>query len=450
MSSFLAPRGGLKIAVLLTALSLWPLGTSSRAHENERISPVVTAVARVSGAVVNISAEKIVLVHRDPFFDRFFSDFSEAPARQHRLTQKNLGSGVILRDNGFIVTNAHVVARGENIRILMADDREFAATIVGTDEDSDLAVLKIEAEDLPSIPLATSTPPLIGETVIAIGNPFGFSHSVTTGVISATGRSLRTNNRNYLDFIQTDASINPGNSGGPLLNIKGDLIGINTAIYGDAQNIGFAIPANRAHRIVEQLINFGEVRRGHLGVHIQNLTPALADALEIPHQRGVVVHRVEEESPAFSAGIVRGDVIIAVDGKSPRNGAEFQERLARVHEGEFVGMTILRDGKTLDKKLKATPLSEEVLQRTGWRRLGIRIDRPETRGGMRISAVRERSAAAGAGIRPGDILLAIELHTTDSQAAFGKAILKIRRKGSARFTLRRGRSVYQLGIRLDN
>lgn len=435
---------------LALALGTLVTGSSpSTAHEQERISPVVTAVEKVRDAVVNISAEKIVLVHRDPLFDRFFSDFFEAPLRQRRRTQKNLGSGVILRDSGFIVTNAHVVARGENIRILLADERELPATIVGTDEDSDIAVLKVEADDLPAIPFATDSSLLTGETVIAIGNPFGFSHTVTTGVISATGRSLRTTNRTYLDFIQTDASINPGNSGGPLLNIRGELIGINTAIYDGAQNIGFAIPAHRVQRVVEQLINFGEVRRGYLGLHLQDLTPALADALGIPHQRGVVAHSIDPESPAAQAAIVRGDVLIAVDGKSPREGSEFAERLARVHEDEIVSLTILREGEPTDIKLQATPMTAKVLRRTGWRRLGLRTDRPAARGGLRISDVRERSPAAGAGIRNGDILLAIESYPTDDDTKFSKALLEIRRNTSARLTVRRGRSVYQLGVRLD-
>jgi len=435
------------IAIVLLALSILP--TAAAAHPEDRVSPVVTAVEKVRDAVVNISAEKIVLIHPDPLFDRFFSDFFEAPIRQRRRTQKNLGSGVILRDTGFIVTNAHVVARGEKIRILLADERELPATIVGTDEDSDIAVLKVEADNLPSIPFATDTSPMTGETVIAIGNPFGFSHTVTTGVVSATDRSLRTANRNYLDFIQTDASINPGNSGGPLLNIRGELIGINTAIYGGAQNIGFAIPANRAQRIVEQLINFGEVRRGHLGLHLQDLTPALADALEIPHQRGVVVHSIDLESPAANASIVRGDVLIAIDGKTPRDGAEFAERLARIHQEEIVSLTILRDGQPIEVELKATPMTDKVMQRTGWRRIGLRTDRPGARGGLRISRVRERSPATGVGIRPGDILLAIESFPTDDSAEFSKALLKIRRNASARLTVRRGRSVYQLGVRLE-
>ena len=433
----------------LTLSLLMCLGGRGLAHETDQVSPVVTAVKNVRDAVVNISAEKIVRVHRDPLFDRFFSDFFEAPARQRRRTQKSLGSGVILRDNGFVVTNAHVVARGEKIRVILADEREFPATIVGSDEDSDLAILKIEAQDLPAIALAGTTPPLIGETVIAIGNPFGFSHTVTTGVVSATDRSLRTQQRNYLDFIQTDASINPGNSGGPLLNIRGELIGINTAIYGGAQNIGFAIPADRAHRVVQQLIQFGEIRRGYLGMHLQELTPALADALEIPHQRGVVVHSIDNGSPAAQSGILRGDVLIAIDGRTPRDGAEFAERLARVHEGEVVMLQVLRDSEPRSVSLEAAAMTPAVLQQTGWRRIGLRTGQPGARGGLRIDRVRQRSPAANVGIRPGDDLLAIDADPTDNTETFRDAIVKIRRKNTAQLTIRRGRAVYQLGIRLE-
>jgi len=438
-------------ALVLLTLVLFDLATARPAetHETDRVTPVVTAVEKVRDGVVNISAEKIIKVHRDPFFDQFFYDFFEAPHRQRHRKQKNLGSGVIVRSNGYVVTNAHVVARGEKIRVILSDEREFPATIVGRDEDSDLAVLKIEAEDLPTIGLAIDAPPLIGETVITIGNPFGFSHTVTTGVISATGRSLRTSNRNYLDFIQTDASINPGNSGGPLLNIRGEWIGINTAIYGAAQNIGFAIPADRAHRVVEQLIEFGEIRRGYVGMHLQELTPALADALEIPHQRGVVVHSVDKQSPAEAAGIRRGDVLIGIEGKSPRDAVEFSERLARAHEGETLTVTVLRDAVPSQVAVNASATTDVVVQRTAGRRIGLQTGKPGSRGGLRIASVRERSPAAGVGIRAGDVLLAIDSLPTDDAGNFRKAILKIRRQNSAQLTVRRGRAIYQLAIRLE-
>ncbi|MEO2169255.1 MAG: trypsin-like peptidase domain-containing protein, partial [bacterium] len=206
------PRSALLLALLLAALP------SSAA---DRRTPVVAAVEATRDAVVNISAEEVVVVRKDPFFDQFFSDFFELQPRRRAYTRKSLGSGVIIRDDGYVVTNAHVIARGDRIRVVLANERELVATLVGTDENADLAVLKIEAQDLPAIEFYTADDAMIGETVIAIGNPFGFSHTVTTGVISATGRSLRTDDRTYLDFIQIDASINPGNSGGPLLNIEG-------------------------------------------------------------------------------------------------------------------------------------------------------------------------------------------------------------------------------------
>jgi len=232
-----------------------------------RKTPVVIAVSKVSPAVVNISSE-YQLRNRpnpfgfdlDPFFDNFFKDFFDpyVPRQQKRYS---LGSGVIIDGKrGYILTNSHVVEKTTKIKITLKDGRQFDGHLVGADPDSDLAVVKIESDNpLPSIKMGNSDDLMIGETVIAIGNPFGFSHTVTTGVISALGRSIRTSDTIYRDFIQTDASINPGNSGGPLLNINGELIGINTAIYAKAQGIGFAIPINKARRIIKDLIRFGEV-----------------------------------------------------------------------------------------------------------------------------------------------------------------------------------------------
>ena len=279
---------------------------SAGAADDERRTPVVRAVEQTRPAVVNISAEQVVVVQRDPFFEQFFNDFFEARPRRERYTRTSLGSGVIVRPDGYVLTNAHVVARGQRIKVVLADERELDARVVGVDADADIAVLKVEAGTLPHLEFGNSEDLMIGETVIAIGNPFGFSHTVTTGVISALRRSLKSEGRTFLDFIQTDASINPGNSGGPLLNIRGELIGINTAIYGGAQNIGFAIPAKRASQVVGDLIRYGEVRRSYLGVQVQDLTPELASALGIEARHGVVVREVEERRPGRGAGTRAG------------------------------------------------------------------------------------------------------------------------------------------------
>ena len=245
-----------------------------------RRGPVVVAVEKASPAVVSIFSSQEVErqpnpFSGNPFFEDFFRDFFES--LPDRRTERSLGSGVVIRPDGYILTNEHVVLQSGKIQIQLANERKLNARLVGADSDSDLAVLKVDdAKSLSHLPLGTSEDLLIGETVIAIGNPFGLSHTVTTGVVSAVNRSLNTGERTYYDFIQTDASINPGNSGGPLLNIKGELIGINTAIYGKAQGIGFAIPISRAKRIVEELISHGAVEAPWVGVATQTLTPELA------------------------------------------------------------------------------------------------------------------------------------------------------------------------------
>ena len=276
----------MRLQLLLAFVTVLALRLAAHADVSPiRRTPVVEAVKRVSPAVVNISTETIVArqtspfpAFRDPLFEEFFHDFFEP--RVERYKQTSLGSGVVIRPDGYILTNQHVVLRGSQIKVTLADDRDFEAQLVGADSDSDLAVLKVKTDtSLPYINMGDSDDLMIGETVIAIGNPFGLSHTVTTGVVSALGRSLKTGEQTYYDFIQTDASINPGNSGGPLLNLSGDLIGINTAIYQKAQGIGFAIPINRARRIVTDLISYGEVHVPWVGAIVQDLTPELAAQL---------------------------------------------------------------------------------------------------------------------------------------------------------------------------
>ena len=421
----------------------------ARADDGERRTPIVRAVERASPAVVNISTEQVVELRSDPMFDEFFHDFFDARPRQRRYTQTNLGSGVILRSDGYVVTNAHVVARGAKIRVTLADEREFDAKVVGSDADADLAVLKIEGKSLPSIDFTTSDDLMIGETVIAIGNPFGFSHTVTTGVVSAVGRSLRSEGRAYLDFVQTDASINPGNSGGPLLNVNGELIGINTAIYGRAQNIGFAIPAARARRVVADLIRFGGVRRGDIGLRVQDLTPDLATALGIKGRRGVVVREVEESSPAARAGVRAGDVIVAVDGHTIDGRSDFEARTASLGQGQELRLDLAREGDSRSVTITAGALTGEKIADLGWRSLGLRV-RPRDGGGLAISDVRRGSPAARAGVRPGDILVAVSGQGLDSASAFRDALLALRGATSVEMVVQRGPRQYGLSLPLED
>jgi len=435
--------------LVLGAVLAVRLAAPAFAADAERRTPVVVAVERASPAVVNISTEQVVVAQPDPFFDQFFNDFFERP-RGQRYTRTSLGSGVIVRPDGYVVTNAHVVARGAKIKVTLADERDFEAKIVGSDSDADLAVLKIAGDGLPHITFGNSDDLMIGETVIAIGNPFGFSHSVTSGVVSAVGRSLRSDNRSYLDFIQTDASINPGNSGGPLLNIKGELIGINTAIYGKAQGIGFAIPANRARRSVDDLIRYGEIKRGYFGARVQDLTPELAGALGVPQSRGVVVREVEDRSPAASAGLRPGDLVLAIDGHDVKSREEFDQRTAALAEGDTSRLDVQRDGRKLALEVHAAALDKERLDDIGWRLLGIRV-KPAARGrSLEISEVRRQSALDRAGVRAGDALIGLEGESIDTLAAYREAIAKLRSAAQAEVAVQRGRAQYSLTIPLGD
>jgi serine protease Do len=318
-----------------------------------RRSRVVEAVERASPAVVNISTEQTVVQRpmpfNDPFFEEFFRDFFDA--RPRRSTRTSLGSGVIVRADGTILTNEHVILRGGRIHVTLADGGEFDAKLVGRDPDADLAVLRIDTgKSLPYIALGKSDDLMIGETVIAIGNPFGLSHTVTTGVVSAIKRSLRTGGRTYTDFVQTDASINPGNSGGPLLNILGELVGINTAIYGSAQGIGFAIPVDRASRVLGELVSGRKAAApdaNQLSWEMLGLQLRAADgALE--------VSRVKTGSAAERIGIERGDGVLGVDGEAVESLDALGRRLEEVRGEESVVLSVTRGRRRYDIRV---PLS---------------------------------------------------------------------------------------------
>jgi serine protease Do len=335
-----------------TILTLVLLAGTTRAGAPEtdpaRRSRVVEAVERAGPAVVNISTEQVVVQRPsspfggDPFFDQFFRDFFDS--RPRRSTRTSLGSGVIVQSDGTILTNEHVILRGGRIHVTLADGREFDAKLVGRDPDSDLAVLRINAGALPHIALGHSDDLMIGETVIAIGNPFGLSHTVTTGVVSAVKRSLQSGGRTFTDFIQTDASINPGNSGGPLLNILGELVGINTAIYGNAQGIGFAIPVDRARRVVDNLVSGRrppEPDGNSLAWDLLGLQARQADD-------GLVVARVRGGSVAERIGIERGDRLLGLDGQGVDSLDELGERLEAARGAPGVVLSLGRGGRRYD------------------------------------------------------------------------------------------------------
>jgi len=332
-------------------LSFVPLQAQT---DNPRITPVVSAVQKVSPAVVNISTEAIVssnpFMSFDPFTDDFFRDFFDA--RPVQRSRKSLGSGVIIDPDGSVITNAHVITRATNITVALADNRTYSARVIGADPDFDVAVLKLQtAAKLPYISLGTSSDLMPGETVIAIGNPFGLSHTVTTGVISSVNRSIRTEKRIYEDFIQTDAAINPGNSGGPLVNIKGELIGVNTAIYQEGEGIGFAIPVDKIHLIAEDLLAYGKVHPAYMGIRVQDLTPSLKQSLGYSDNTGAVIFKIDEKSPADEK-LQPGDILVELNGKVVSGRRAFAAYSKGLVAGEKVQFKIYRDGRVKEVRLE--------------------------------------------------------------------------------------------------
>ena len=454
------------IGLLISNLFLWapPAGF---AHEFNRETAVVKAVREVSPAVVNISSAVQMRKRTspfsgfgfNPFFDEFFKDFFD-PRFDRQRKYTSLGSGVIIDGKkGLILTNAHVIQKTGTIKVVLKDEREFEARIVGADPDSDLAVLKIDSEqDLPAINMGSSDDLMIGETVIAIGNPFGFSHTVTTGVISALDRSIRAEDREFHDFIQIDASINPGNSGGPLLNINGDLIGINTAIYAKAQGIGFAIPIGKARKIISDLIQYGEVIQAWIGITVQEIDENLARYLKIPLKKGVIVTSVEPESPAQKSGLQEGDIILSMDDKKIDSFNDYQSVAKSLDAGSSLEARFWRNGKQKTVVLKTKVFPIDLADDLAYRILGIRVEdlsgknrkryRIIAREGVMISEIKEDSDLAGIGARPGDVIRQIDDYTIENSEDFKKAVIKFRNKNSMVLLVQRGDQGYYITVNL--
>jgi serine protease Do len=330
---------------------------------------MVEVVAAVTPSVVNISSTKTIRGHgmsspffNDPFFKRFFGNEFRSFEMPKEYKQSGLGSGVIVDKDGYILTNNHVVKDADEIKVKLSDEREFKGKVIGVDPKTDIAVIKINSNHLPVIKLGDSDKLQVGETVIAIGNPFGLSHTVTSGIVSATGRA-NVGIADYEDFIQTDAAINPGNSGGALVNVRGELVGINTAIFsttGGYQGIGFAIPSNMAKVVMDSLIKKGKVIRGWLGVTIQPLTPDLVKQFNLKDEKGILVGDVVEDSPAEKAGIQRGDVIVEFDGKKVDDVINLRNMVANTLPNTEVMIKLIRNEKPKTVTVKISEMSGEV------------------------------------------------------------------------------------------
>jgi S1-C subfamily serine protease len=419
-----------------------------------RRTPVVSAVERVRGAVVNVAAEEVVRI-RDhapsSVAELLFGELFERPSTRRGYRVTSLGSGVIVSPDGWVLTNAHVVERGARFRIGLLDGRELLAKVVGTDPSSDLAVLKLEAKErLPFATMGRSDDLLIGETVIAIGNPFGLSHTVTTGVVSAVNRSFKAGDRTLFDFVQTDASINPGNSGGALLDIEGRLVGVNTAILGDRNaGIGFAIPIDRARRIAEDLIAHGEVREGYLGLEVEDLPPREGSAAG--SSGGVVVTAVDAGSPAARAGVRKGDVVETVQGFAPVSAEEFKFRVRDLGIGQTARLELARKGARVNAQMTAVELSPQRVAELVTRRTGLTLGEERVQGGtlVVVRGVARGSPGARAGIQPGDLVREVNSTEIQTLAAFQRAASRARRSGRLVLLVQRGYAAERIAFALD-
>ena len=430
-------------------------------EQNTRRTSLVIAVEKVSPAVVNIYTSETGSSRRNPFrnfrsnlFDQFFYDFFST----NQTNKKSLGSGVLINKEGYILTNEHVVARASKIRVALSDKREFEARMIGADIKSDLAIIKIDSDQfLPFVPMGRSDDLMIGEQVLAIGNPFGLRHTVTTGIISALNRNIRNGkNEIYSDFIQVDASINPGNSGGPLLNINGVLIGINTAIYQKAEGIGFAIPIDNAKRIVEELIQFGKVRRGWLGVSIQEMNKQLLQHFRLRKNKGVLVVRVAEKSPAAIAGLKRQDIIIGVDSHEVMGKSDFRARMASYTVDDSVRLTILREGKHLELPVRVIAIPRGYVTGFTYTWLGLKLkqnssllarnNRFATNKGMLVTKVVPNSPSDRMGIRVGDIIRQVNQDPVDTEEDYNKSIADLNNPDRILLLVQRGRQGYYVTL----
>lgn len=377
----------------------------------EEITPAVVNIA-----VTSATSSETNPLYNDPFFRRYFN----LPEQRQ---QQSAGSGVIVdAEKGYILTNHHVVADAGEISVTLKDRRRFPAKLVGSDKATDIALLKVEADNLTALPFGNSDQLRVGDSVVAIGNPFGLGQTVTSGIVSALGRS-GINVEGYEDFIQTDASINPGNSGGALVTAEGRLVGINTAIIAPAGGnvgIGFAVPIAMASAVMKQLIERGEVRRGRIGVAIQDLTPDLAEALGLAEAQGAVVSSVEQDSPAADAGIQAGDVIVAIGKHQIRGSADLRNRVGLTPVGSQVEIAYLRDGRRGSATIRIEAEGSGGGEATPGRLQGAEFQ--DVKGNVVIAAVEEGSAAARFGLRTGDVVVAVNRQPVSTVAELTAAL----------------------------
>ena len=418
-------------------------------------------VKRVSPAVVNIATRGTIKEQPgrnplldDPFFRRFFDAPQDSKPRERQF--QSAGSGVIVdAKNGYIITNHHVVENASEITVTLLDNRTFSAKVIGSDEGADVAVLQAKQPNLTAMPLGDSAKLEVGDYVVAIGNPFGLQHTVTAGIVSALGRSgINPDSNGYEDFIQTDASINPGNSGGALVNLRGELVGVNSAILsrtGGNIGIGFAIPVNMVRSVMDQLIKYGQVKRGVLGVQLYSVNADIAKEFGLTETTGALVAGVAQGSAAERAGIKTGDIITSLNGVTMKSSGELRNAIGMLHVGDKVDLGVLRDGKPRKLTALIAERSEERSEVESASAADIHrgldgadlADAPDG-SGVLVNKVQEASAAAQAGIRANDVIVGVGRTPVSNMKSFGEAV-----KGASVLVLkiRRGSDTFLLPVR---
>ena len=440
-------------------------------------SPAFSNIVKViSPLVVNISTTKTVMKNNvspfSQFFDSPFQDFLEPFNRPKKWKEESLGSGVLVSQDGYIITNNHVVEKSDEIKVTLYGQQTYTGKIVGTDPKTDIAVIKISADNLPSIKWGDSDGLQVGEFVLAFGNPYSLGHTVTMGIVSALGRA-NVGIADYEDFIQTDAAINPGNSGGPLVNIKGELVGINTAIFsrtGGYQGIGFAVPSNMARSVMTQLISDGKVTRGWLGVTIQNLTPELSKEFGLKKTTGALITDIFDNSAADKAGLKRGDVVIEVNGKMIKNVENLRNMVSQSKIGKKIKITVLRNSRKLvyhavisefpQEMIRTVPedttqqRQEEENELTGFNAMELSSEIAKQLGlarnesGVVIVKVDPYSPAGDAGLKKGDVIQEINKKKIKNLNDFKKIIPHIRKGDTLLLFISRGGNKFYVTLKI--
>jgi serine protease Do len=445
---------------------------NTQTNEFKSLSPLVK---QLSPSVVNISTTSVSKggsqFFKSPFggrgekpFDDFFKKFfGDSPQKEFK--RRGLGSGFILSEDGYIITNNHVVERATDIKVILQNGDSYVAQIIGTDPKTDLALLKIKPKTkLPAVRFGNSDRLEIGDWVLAIGNPFGLGHTVTVGIISAKGRSLGLGS--YDDFLQTDAAINPGNSGGPLFNFKGEVIGVNSAIIAGGQGIGFAIPINMTKNVVSQLRNGGKVVRGWIGVYVQRVTPDIAESLDLDDNNGALVADVTVGGPAEKAGVKRGDIIIEFNGNKIDEMPELPKLVASYAPGTKIKLKVIRNGKEKDLSIKLEQLPDQVAQTSRQsprneieQNLGLIVQEitPEVKrrldieysSGVVITEVRSNSLASEAGLLRADVILEINTKQIANLNNYRKEIDSVEEGQNILFLVKRGSNTIYVALKAE-